>query len=110
MRIQPFHGLDNVQTGIHGTLGIVFMGPRKAKIDEEPITEQLGNMAVVALDDLCCGLLVGAHNFAEVFWIELTGQTGRTDKIAKHHRELTTFGVWRVRKFRRDDWYILRDR
>jgi hypothetical protein len=47
------------------------MGLGIAKVDQEAITEQLGNMAVKALNDLGTGALVRADDLAQVFEVEL---------------------------------------
>jgi hypothetical protein len=59
--IQGGNGLDNAQTGVHRTPGIVFMGCWVAKIDQQAITKVLGDMALILLNNLGRGLLVGAH-------------------------------------------------
>jgi hypothetical protein len=41
--IQRGNGLDNAQTAVHGAPGIVFMGCRVAKIDQQAIAEILGD-------------------------------------------------------------------
>jgi len=62
--IQGSAGLDNAQAGVHRTPGIVFMGRGVAKIDEQPIAEILGDVALVLLDDFGSGLLVSADHGA----------------------------------------------
>ncbi len=89
--IQGGDSLDNAQAGVHGAPGIVFMGRRVAKIDQQPITEVLGNMALVVLDDLGSGLLVGAHHGAQVFGVELAGELRGAHQVAEQHRELPAF-------------------
>jgi hypothetical protein len=71
--IQCSYGLDNPQTRSHGAVRIVFVGSRVAKVYEKPITEILRDMTVKVLDDLRRRLLVGTHDLAEVFGIELAG-------------------------------------
>jgi hypothetical protein len=36
---------------VHGASGIVFMGGGVAKVDQQPIAEVLGDMALIVLDD-----------------------------------------------------------
>ena len=79
--------------GVHRAPGIVFMGRGVAKIDQQPIAEVLGNMALVALDDLGRGLLVGAHHGAQVFRVELARELRGAHQVAEQHRELPPFGV-----------------
>ena len=72
--IQGGDGLHNAQAGVHRTPGLVFMGRGVAKIDQQPIAKILGDMALIVLDDLGRGLLVGAdHRRAS-----LRGRAGRT--------------------------------
>src|SRR5215475_14386546 len=91
--IEVPHALDHPQSGPHGALGIVFMGLRIAKVDEEPIAEVLGDMSVKVLNDLSADSLVGPDDLSEVFGIELTGQSGRVHQVTKQHGELAAFGL-----------------
>jgi hypothetical protein len=64
---------------MHGALGIVLMGTRVAKVDEQAITQVLRNVPLKALDDLGGILLVGAHYMTQVFRVELLAQPGGVD-------------------------------
>ena len=89
--IQGGDGLDNAQAGVHRAPGIVFMGCGVAKIDQQPIAEILGDMALVVLNDLGRGLLVGAHHRAQVFGVELAGELRGAHQVTEQHRELPPF-------------------
>jgi hypothetical protein len=52
-------------------LGIVFVGLRIAKIDQQAITKILGDGSVKVLDDCGAGSLISPHDLAQVFRIEL---------------------------------------
>src|SRR5262249_2871544 len=91
--IEVPHARDHPQSGPHGALGIVFMGLRIAKVDEEPIAEVLRDITLKLLDHLGARGLIGAHDLPEVFGIELTGQSGRIHQVTKQHGELAPFGV-----------------
>jgi hypothetical protein len=71
---------------------------RIAKIDQQPIAEVLGDMALIVLDDLGCGLLVGTHHGAQVLRIELARELCGTHQVTEQHRKLSPFGI-----DRRDD-------
>jgi hypothetical protein len=75
-----------------GAMGIIFMGLGIAEVHEEPVTEQLGDMPIIALDNVGTNLLIGTHHVTPVFRVELTGQFGRVHQIAKHDGELAAFG------------------
>src|SRR5262249_43595146 len=61
------------------------------------ITEVLGNVAVKLADHGVTDPLIGPDQVAQPFGIEPSGQLGRADEVAEHHRELTTFGLRRSR-------------
>ena len=87
------HRRQQLQASPHGALGIVLMRLRIAEVDEQAIAQVLGDMALVALDDSRCGLLVGAHHRAEVFGVELPGEACGVGQVTEQHRELAAFGV-----------------
>jgi hypothetical protein len=74
-------------------LGIIFMGLRVAKIDEETIPEELGDMPIVALNNVGTHPLIGTDHIAPVFRIELAGESGRVHEVTEHDGELAAFGV-----------------
>jgi hypothetical protein len=52
-------------------------------------------MPIKAGDHLGAGVLIGPHHLAQIFWIELAGESGRVDQVTEQHRELAAFGVWK---------------
>jgi hypothetical protein len=50
------------------------MGSRIAEVHEQPITQILREVAVMALNDLGTGLLILAHELTQVFGVELGRQ------------------------------------
>src|SRR5262249_429226 len=78
------------------------MGVGIAKVDEQAVTERLGDMSIVALDNFGTNLLKGPDYVSVLFGIELAGQFGRVHQIAKHDGQLATFSVWGVRFCCRD--------
>jgi hypothetical protein len=95
--IQVSHGSKNSQTSADSPLCVIFMGVGIAEVHEEPVTEQLGNVSVKALDDFSTHLLIRPYHVTPVFRVELAGKFGGIDQVAEHHRELTAFGFWRTR-------------
>jgi hypothetical protein len=93
--IQGGHDLDNPQPGPDRTLGIVFMRLRIAEVDQQPIAQILGDVAVEALDDLSTDALVGTDDLTEIFWVELRRERCRVDQVTKQHGELPAFGLRR---------------
>jgi hypothetical protein len=98
--IELAHGLDHPQPGSHGPLCIIFVCQGVAEIDEQAITEILGDMPVKAGNHLGAGVLIGPYDLAQLFRVELAGEHSRVHQVTKQHGELAAFGVRR----RRDDW------
>jgi hypothetical protein len=89
--IQRGDGLNNTQPRVHGAPSIVFMGRGVAKVDQQAITEVLGDMPLVACNDLGGSLLVGAYHRTQVFGVKLAGELRGADQVAKQHGELAPF-------------------
>jgi hypothetical protein len=84
---------------------IIFMRLRIAKIDQETITEELGDMTVIAVDDVRADLLIRTDHVPILFRVELGGQLRRIDQVAEQHGQLPAFGVWRMTFSR--GWFAL---
>src|SRR5262249_42243263 len=95
--IQVSQGSKNSQTSPYCSLGVIFMGLGIAEVHEETIAEELGDMPIVALDNLGTHPLICTHHLPVLFGIESAGECGGIDQIAEHHRELTAFRVRRSR-------------
>src|SRR5712691_2517182 len=100
--IQVSHRSEDTQTSPYCSLGIIFMSVGIAEIHQEPIAKELGDMPIVALDNVGTHPLRCTHHVPVVFRIELAGELRRVHQITEHHRELPTFSVWRRRCWRRD--------
>src|SRR5262249_29664036 len=96
-RLQSPEGLDQLQAGADSTLGLVSMGLRIAKVDQEPIPQILGDMAAIALDHFGTRRLVGTYHLAVVFRVKLTGEARGVHEVAEQHGELAAFGLRRLR-------------
>jgi hypothetical protein len=66
-----------------------------AEVHEEPVTEQLSDMPIVALDNFGTDPLICPHHITPVFRVELAGQLGGVHEVAEHHGELPSFRVGR---------------
>src|SRR5262249_34341145 len=84
---------EDTQPSPYSPLGIIVMRLRIAKVDQETIPEQLGDMPIVALDDFCTSRLIRTDHVTPVFRVELAGQLGGVHEVAEHHRELPAFRV-----------------
>jgi hypothetical protein len=57
------HCLKDTQAGSNGSLGIILMSRRVAKIDEQTIAKVLGHIALKSLNNVVTGRLVGSDDF-----------------------------------------------
>ena len=73
------------------------MGLGIAKIDQKTITEQLGDMSIVALDDFGTDPLICTDHIPVLFGVELAGELGGVDEVTEHHGQLPSFRVRRRR-------------
>jgi hypothetical protein len=89
--IEALHRCQNLQSGVHGTSGIVFMGLRITEVDQEAVPKVLSNMAIKAADHLSAGLLIGTYHVSEIFGVEQAGQDSGVYDITKQDRELAAF-------------------
>src|SRR6516162_9909769 len=93
--IEVSHGSKNSQTSSYCSLGIVFVRLRIAKVHQESIPEQLGDMPIKALNDFRASTLVRTDDFSILFGIELGGEFGGIHEVAEHHGELAAFRIRR---------------
>src|SRR5262245_34194395 len=68
-----------------------------AKVHEESIPKQLGDMPIVALDNVGTHPLICTDHVTPVFWVELAGESSGVHHITEHHRELPSFRIERRR-------------
>src|SRR5262245_5066663 len=78
------------------------MGLGVAEVHEEPVTEKLGDMPIVALNNFRTYLLLRTYHCSVIFGIELRRKFGGIDQVTEHHRELSTFCVRRCSRARCD--------
>ena len=92
-RRQSADRLDHRQPGADRPLGIVLMRLRIAEIDQHPVAHVLGDKAVEAADRLGDCAVVVADQLAQILRVMTGRERGRADEIAKHHRQLSAFGI-----------------
>ena len=63
-RIESAHGLNNPKPCVYSPLCIILVCLRLAEIDHEAIAKVLGDVAIVMLNDLGTGELIGAYYVA----------------------------------------------
>jgi hypothetical protein len=73
------------------------MSLRIAAVHEEPVTKELRDMPIVALDNVGTHPLICTDHVTPVFWVELAGESSGVHQITEHHRELPSFRIGRRR-------------
>ena len=61
--------------------------------DQETITKVLGDVALIAFDQVSTGGLIGAYHVAQIFRVKLSRERGRIGQVAEHDGELAAFGL-----------------
>jgi hypothetical protein len=90
--VEVLLGGEDSKSGPHGPQGIVFMGGGIAEVNEQPISQVLSDMPLIPVNDLGTRRLVGPHDLAQLFGIELSGEGGGAHQVTKHDGELATLG------------------
>jgi len=67
------------------------MGLRIAKIYEETIPKELGDVPIKVCDNLSTGMLIRTYHVPVLFGVELAGEARGVHEVTEHHRELSTF-------------------
>ena len=65
------HGIEDTQASPYGSLGIIFVCHGIAKIHQQSIAQQLGNIPVIAFDHCGTRLLIRPDNFSILFGVKL---------------------------------------
>ena len=79
------HRLDHREAGAHRALGIVFVGARKAEINQHAVAHVFGDEAVEAAHRRRHAAVIGADHLAQLLGIEPRRQCRRADQVAEHH-------------------------
>src|SRR5215470_17549215 len=90
------HGSKKSQPGTYCSLGVIFMGLGITEVHEKPISEQLGDMPIIALDNFGTHPLICTHYVPVLFGIKLAGEFRGVHQVAKHDGQLTAFSFWGV--------------
>ncbi len=69
------------------------MGLGMPEVDHQSVAEELGDMALVALDDRRAGSLVGADDLAEIFGVQARRQRSGAREVAEHDGDLAALAI-----------------
>jgi hypothetical protein len=72
----------------HGALRVVLVRERIAEQGHQPVAELFGDVAAHLHRCRRCVVEISVHQVTPFLGIELRGDSGRTDEIAEHHREV----------------------
>src|SRR5262249_4567250 len=95
--IEVSHGIEDTQARAYCSVSVIFVCHRIAKIDQEPVPQELGNIPIVALDDFRTRRLIGTDDLPILFGVELGGELRGVHEVTKHHGQLAAFGFWGAR-------------
>jgi hypothetical protein len=69
------------------------VGQGVPEVDQQAITEILGNIPLKTGNHLGTRVLISPHHLAQLFRVELAGEHGRVHQVTEQHRELAPFRV-----------------
>ena len=69
------------------------MGARVAEIDQNAVAHVFRNKPVEVPDEISDGAMICSDDLAQILGIEASGELGRADQIAEHHRQLPALGI-----------------
>jgi hypothetical protein len=69
--IQVSQGSEDTQTSPYSSVSVIFMRLGIAKIDQQTIAEELGDVPVIAANHLRTGGLVGTYHVSVHFGVEV---------------------------------------
>ena len=85
--------IDQRKPGPDRAFGVILVGLRIAKVDEHAVAHVFGDVATIAADDILDLRLVRTQELLQILRIKAGGESRRAHEVAKHHRELSPFGV-----------------
>src|SRR6266699_983824 len=91
--IQCAYGFHNTQSSTDGAMRIVLMRLGITEIHKQSVTKQLGDMPIVALDNVGTNPLIGTDHLPVLFGIELAGESSRIHQVTEEHGELAALRV-----------------
>src|ERR1051326_3515524 len=72
----------------HGPLSVVLVRMGIAEIDQQGIPDIPRDIAVQVMNNFFAGHLIGLHDLAQLFGVELLREGGGADQVTEHHRQL----------------------
>jgi hypothetical protein len=84
--------VQQCQPGPDGSLGVIFMRHRIAKIHQHAVAQVLRDIAVKPLHHLGTGLVVGMQHLTVLFRVRTFRQGHCAHQVAAEHGEVATFG------------------
>ena len=100
-RAEAAHGVDQVEAGPDGSLGVVLAGGRRAPDGHHGVADELLDGAAVAADDLRGELEVAGQGVADVLRVTLLGERGEPDEVGEEDRDEAALGEGRLGRGRR---------
>ena len=84
-------GCDDLAPSTNRSFCVVVVCQRIAKVDEDPVTEVLGDISFVTSDDTPGRIVVGTHDVSQDLRVYLFRQFCRPHNVTKHDGELSSF-------------------
>ncbi len=89
---QGWDGVDQVECGAHGALGVVLVRSRRSPDGHHGIADELLDRAAIAFDDLARQVEVARQRVAHVLRVALRGEGRETDEIGEQDADQPPLG------------------
>jgi hypothetical protein len=73
---EPLNGLDDTQPAADGSLGVILVGHRVAKINQQAISQILGHVPFKTGNDGHTHRLIGPHHLMQILRVKTLRQSG----------------------------------
>ena len=93
-RRQVCHSCLSIQGSPDGVFGVILAGLLCPEESQQPITQVLGDAAVVSGDCLCQGGMEPGHHLAPLFGVQFFRQAGRADHVDEKDRDHAALFDW----------------
>src|SRR5262249_31156285 len=94
------HRGQDIKASAYSPMRVILMRLGIAKVDEQSIPQELGDVPVIASNHLRTGGVIRTYHVPVLFRVELGGEFCGVHEVTEHHRELATFGF----EYGRGDW------
>ena len=97
--VDQIHCPADVESRLHGPVGIVFVGDRVTELGQNPVTGIVGDTSSIGQHDPTADVLVLEKQVGVVLRVDHLAQLGRADEITEEEEEQPALPIRRTHRF-----------